>query len=67
MHEDERPATGGYRFPSAKPIGQLKRVTTRTRKLNPEKEWAKVRYAWNGDVEAWEKYSGFKLPSTERR
>jgi hypothetical protein len=34
-------------------------------KLDPVKEWEKVRSAWNDDVDAWQRYSGFKLPSNQ--
>ena len=40
----------------------------RERVIDPRKEWEKVKEAWNHDVAAWERYSGFKLlSSTERR
>jgi hypothetical protein len=36
----------------------------RERVIDPHKEWEKVRDAWNNDVAAWERYSGFRLSTT---
>ena len=38
---------------------------TRPEDLDPVKEWNRVKLAWNGDAEAWQRYSGFKLPEEE--
>jgi hypothetical protein len=32
---------------------------------DPVKEWEQVKAAWKGDVAAWERYSGLKLPDVE--
>jgi len=34
------------------------------RNIDPEKEWERVRLSWRDDLEAWERYSGFKLERT---
>lgn len=40
-------------------------VPEKPKKIDPVKEWERVKKVWKGDVAAWERYSGFKLPKTE--
>ena len=49
-------------------LGSLSPRRPAIKKLpDPIKEWEKVKFAWWGRQEAWERYSGLKLPSSERR
>ncbi|MCA9367105.1 hypothetical protein KC887_02430 [Candidatus Kaiserbacteria bacterium] len=40
---------------------QVGRSPQKPSKINPEKEWQRVKQMWDS-VEAWERYSGFRLP-----
>lgn len=32
------------------------------KKIDPVKEWERVKKIWKGNVAAWQRYSGLKLP-----
>lgn len=66
MTEDgKNPRGSTRRSRGSSNLGSLNPRKQHSRKpLDPQKEWEKVKYAWRNDQEAWEKYSGFKLPSS---
>lgn len=66
MDEDGRnPGGSTRRSRGSSNLGSLTPRKKPPRKpRDPQKEWEKVKYAWRYDQEAWEKYSGFKLPTS---